>query len=137
VRRRDFVILSSTASLAMLVPKASGASSSNPPGEWRHEPQTKVKISSGNVHVRHPRQIASGQPGTLYDGSIIEFRTDGVLTFPSGFQFPGSRGQRFKLACLRDSQTGAVLKKRLLKELTKEEAIAVVVARQSRKVDEL
>lgn len=82
--------------------------------------QGAIVTTSGSTHLRHPKHLSTVAkvPGALYDGTIIEFRSDGVVTFSNGHTLSGSKGDKYKLVCIRDAKSKTVLVKRFLKALS-------------------
>lgn len=83
--------------------------------------QTSIQSSKGYISFRHPRFVERVEQNAMYDGTVIVFRTEGSITFPSGRTFHGVRGDKFRLVCFRDIKTRAITKKRLIKVLSQEE----------------
>lgn len=85
--------------------------------------QSRLTSISGDARLRHPKLLHAVElePRALYDGTVIEFRTSGSVIFASGRKLEGLAGQKFKVKCFRDPQSGDVLSRSLLKAVTLDE----------------
>lgn len=136
MKRREFIVLGSAAGLATAILPATVASSDLDSNRSmvadaimvrRKEVHARITAATGRVHLRHPRflNMLDIEPDSIYNATVIEFRSDGNITFSNGKQLRGKRGEKFKLLCFRNRQTGAITKKVLLRAMTREDLLAV------------
>ncbi len=139
MKRRDFVTIGTGAGLVALLSKAPVVFAANVAGHSSQPDidgavQDRLVSSEGYVHIRHPKKLqrANVQNAALYDGSVIEFRSDGRVTLSSGWQLQGRTGEKFKLACVRNAETGIVLRRVFLKSKTLKEIQSALAAKNSK-----